>query len=86
MSKIYVGAIIWLHLLAVSFNLSFYTKGKTSTMALKKILNKANVSSITYSSGNKPVATVSKTGKITTKKKGTVTIKTTAYSLSSRVH
>ena len=38
---------------------------------------KDNVSKITYSSGKKSVATVSKTGEITTKKKGTVTIKAT---------
>ena len=53
------------------------TKGKTSTMSLKKTLNKANVSKITYSTSSKSVATVSKTGKITAKKKGTVTIKAT---------
>ena len=52
-------------------------KGKTSTMGLKKTLNKANVSKITYSTSSKSIATVSKSGKITAKKKGTVTIKAT---------
>ena len=50
-------------------------KGKTGTMALKSTLNKKNVKSITYSTSKKLVATVSKTGKITAKKKGTATIK-----------
>ena len=51
------------------------TKGKTSTMALKKTLNMDNVKGITYTTNNKSVATVSATGKITAKNKGTTTIK-----------
>ena len=50
------------------------TAGKTSKIALKNTLNRANVKSITYKTSKKSVATVSKTGKITGKKAGKVTI------------
>jgi hypothetical protein len=50
-------------------------KGKTTTVALASGVNKNNIKSITYTTSKKSVATVSKTGKITTKSKGTVTVK-----------
>lgn len=50
-------------------------KGKKTQIKLSSDLDMDNVKSITYKTGKKSVATVSKSGKITTKKKGTVTIK-----------
>ncbi len=50
-------------------------KGKKTQIKLSSDLDMDNVKSITYKTGKKSVATVSKTGKITAKKKGTVTIK-----------
>jgi hypothetical protein len=50
-------------------------KGKTTTVALASGVNKNNIKKITYTTSKKSVATVSKTGKITTKSKGTVTVK-----------
>lgn len=50
-------------------------KGKRTQIQLSSDLDMDNVKSITYKTGKKSVATVSKSGKITTKKKGTVTIK-----------
>ena len=50
-------------------------KGKSTTFTFSKSLNMKNVAKITYVSSNSSVAKVSKTGKITAKKVGTVTIK-----------
>ena len=50
-------------------------KGKSTTFTFSKSLNMKNVAKITYVSSNSSVAKVSKTGKITAKKDGTVTIK-----------
>lgn len=50
-------------------------KGKKTQIKLSSDLDMDNVKSITYKTGKKSVATVNKSGKITTKKKGTVTIK-----------
>lgn len=50
-------------------------KGKKTQIKLSSDLDMDNVKSITYKTEKKSVATVNKSGKITTKKKGTVTIK-----------
>lgn len=50
-------------------------KGKKTKLQLSDELDMDNVKNITYKTGKKSVATVSKSGKITAKKKGTVTIK-----------
>lgn len=50
-------------------------KGKKTQIKLSSDLDMDNVKSITYKTGKKSVATVNKSGKITAKKKGTVTIK-----------
>lgn len=50
-------------------------KGKKTQLQLSDDLDMDNVKNITYKTGKKSVATVSKSGKITAKKKGTVTIK-----------
>lgn len=50
-------------------------KGKKTQLQLSDDLDMDNVKNITYKTGKKAVATVSKSGKITAKKKGTVTIK-----------
>lgn len=50
-------------------------KGKTTSFALSTKVNQDNIKSITYTTSKKSVATVSKTGKITAKDKGTATIK-----------
>ena len=49
--------------------------GKKTQIQLSSALDMDNVKSITYKTSKKSVATVSKSGKITTNKKGTVTIK-----------
>lgn len=49
--------------------------GKKTQIQLSSALDMDNVASITYKTSKKSVATVSKSGKITTNKKGTVTIK-----------
>lgn len=49
--------------------------GKNTKIQLSSKLDLDNVKNITYTSGKKSVAVVDKNGKITTKKKGTVTIK-----------
>jgi uncharacterized protein YkwD len=50
-------------------------KGKTYQINFKKTLEKSYVSKITYTSSDKKIATVSKTGKVTAKKKGSAEIK-----------
>jgi hypothetical protein len=50
-------------------------KDKNTTFKLSSKLNKSNIKKITYSTSKKSVAKVSKSGKITAKKKGTATIK-----------
>ena len=50
-------------------------KGKKTQLQLSDELDMDNVKSITYKTGKKAVATVSKSGKITAKAKGTVTVK-----------
>ncbi len=50
-------------------------KGKTAQIQLSSALDMDNVKSVTYKTSKKSVASVSKSGKITTNKKGTVTIK-----------
>ena len=50
-------------------------KGKKTQIQLSDDLDMDNVKNITYKTGKKAVATVSKSGKITANKKGTVTIK-----------
>ena len=49
--------------------------GKKTKIQLSSKLDLGNVKKITYTSGKKSVAAVDKNGKITAKKKGTVTIK-----------
>lgn len=49
--------------------------GKKTQIQLSSALDMDNVASITYKTSKKSVATVNKSGKITTNKKGTVTIK-----------
>ena len=49
-------------------------KGNKITVQLNSKLDMDNVAKITYSSGNKTIATVSKSGKVTAKKTGTVSI------------
>ena len=49
-------------------------KGKSTTIALAKSFEKLNLKKITYITSNKKVVTVSKTGKITGKNKGTATV------------
>lgn len=49
--------------------------GKNTKIQLSSKLDLDNVKKVTYTSGKKSVAVVDKNGKITTKKKGTVTIK-----------
>lgn len=49
--------------------------GKKTQIQLSSALDMDNVKSITYKTSKRSVATVSKSGKITTNKKGTVTIK-----------
>ena len=49
--------------------------GKNTKIQLSSKLDLDNVKKITYTSGKKSVAAVDKNGKITAKKKGTVTIK-----------
>lgn len=49
--------------------------GKKTQIQLSSALDMDNVKSITYKTSKKSVATVNKSGKITTNKKGTVTIK-----------
>ena len=51
--------------------------GKKTTFALSSKLNNNNVKKITYKTSDKSVATVNKSGKITAKKKGTVSVKAT---------
>ena len=51
--------------------------GKKTKIQLSSKLDLGNVKKITYTSGKKSVAAVDKNGKITAKKKGTVTIKAT---------
>lgn len=53
------------------------TAGKKNKLTLDEGLNMDNVAKITYASGKKSVATVSKKGTITAKKAGKVTIKAT---------
>ncbi|MDO5302923.1 MAG: Ig-like domain-containing protein [Clostridia bacterium] len=53
------------------------TAGKTSKIALKNTLNRANVKSITYKTSKRSVATVSKNGTIIGKKAGKATISAT---------
>lgn len=50
-------------------------EGKNTKIQLSSKLDLDNVKKITYTSGKKSVAVVDKNGKITAKKKGTVTIK-----------
>lgn len=50
-------------------------KGKTTTVKLSSKLDMNNVSKIEYVSSKNAIATVSKTGKVKAKKKGTVTVK-----------
>lgn len=50
-------------------------QGKTYQLSFQKKLESEYVSKITYTSSNKKIATVSKTGKITAKKKGSTVIK-----------
>lgn len=50
-------------------------KNKKTTFALSKKANKSNVKSITYTTSKKSVATVSKSGKISAKGKGTAIVK-----------
>lgn len=50
-------------------------KNKNTTFALSKKANKSNIKSITYTTSKKSVATVSKSGKISAKGKGTATVK-----------
>ena len=52
-------------------------KGKTTT--IKYSLSKGSYGKVTFSSSNKKVVSVSSTGKITAKKKGTATIKIKTY-------
>ena len=49
--------------------------GKKTQIQLSSALDMDNVKSITYKTSKKSVASVSKSGKITTNKKGTATIK-----------
>lgn len=50
-------------------------KKKTTKIQMSSKLNMDNVAKVTYTSGKKSVATVSKSGKITAKKSGTASIK-----------
>lgn len=52
-------------------------KGKTTKVAFDKKMNMNNVKDITYSTADKKIATVSKSGKVTAKAKGTVKVKAT---------
>lgn len=52
-------------------------KGKTTTIAMSSKLNMDNVKSVSYKISDKKVATVSKSGKISAKKKGNVTVSAT---------
>ena len=49
--------------------------GKKTSIQLSSKLNMDNVKKVTYISGKKSVATVNKNGKITAKKKRSVTVK-----------
>ena len=49
--------------------------GKKTTIKLSDKLNMDNVSKVTYTSGKKSVANVSKNGKVTAKKAGTASVK-----------
>ena len=49
-------------------------KGKSTSFKLSSKVNEENIKSITYTTSKKSVATVNKSGKITTKGKGAVTI------------
>lgn len=50
-------------------------KGKTTTVQMNSKLDMKNVSKITYTSNKTSVATVTKSGKVKAKKKGTATVK-----------
>ena len=52
-------------------------KGKTTKVAFDKKMNMNNVKEIIYSTVDKKIATVSKSGKVTAKEKGTVKVKAT---------
>lgn len=52
-------------------------KGKKTSVQMSSKLDMDNVESITYSTSKKSVATVSKSGKVTAKQAGTVTITVT---------
>ena len=54
-------------------------KGKTTTIKVSPKFDKKNLKKITYTTSNKKIATVSKAGKVTGKKKGTATIKVKLY-------
>ena len=50
-------------------------KGTSTKIQMSSKLNPENIKTITYSSGDKSVLTVSKTGKITSKKSGSASVK-----------
>lgn len=63
--------------IAVKKKTAAVTQGKSTKIQLSSKLNMDNVKTVTYASTKKSVAIVNKSGKITAKKKGTVTVKAT---------
>ncbi len=61
-------------------------KGKKTTFALSKKVDKENIKSITYVTSKKSVAQVNKKGKITAKKKGTVVVKAKVTLMNGTIH
>ena len=59
-------------------------ENRTTTFKMDEKLNMENVSSIKYSTADKKIATVSKSGKITAKNIGTVVIKATVTLLNGK--
>ncbi|MDY3818525.1 MAG: hypothetical protein SO019_05675, partial [Lachnospiraceae bacterium] len=59
-------------------------ENRTTTFKMDEKLNMENVSAIKYSTANKKIATVSKSGKITAKNIGTVVIKATVTLLNGK--
>ena len=64
-----------LNTVAVKKTTAYIKAGKNTKIQLSSKLDLDNVKKITYTSCKKSVAAVDKNGKITAKKKGTVTIK-----------
>ena len=60
--------------IAAAWKTKTIQKGRTWKMAFKKTLDMQNVRSIQYKTGNKSIAPVNKSGKVTAKKKGTAVI------------